>query len=167
MTEHPKFKVEVRKEHAWLARLVGEWSYESAGVLNEGEPPERSTGTESVRSLDGVWIVCEGRGGTPGGGTSRSIMTLGYDVARRRCVGSFVGTTLTHLWVYDGEVDPSGEVLTLTTEGPGFSGEGALTRYRDVFEFRGDDARVQTSYYLDDASGEWREMFTSTYQRVK
>jgi len=159
-------KIEVRKEHAWLARLVGEWTYETEAVMEPAGATERSTGTESVRSLDGVWIVCEGRGELPGGGTARTVMTLGYDTRRRRCVGSFVGTMTTHLWVYDGEVDATGEILTLSTVGPSLAAEAKLASYRDTMEFRGDDQRVLTSTFLAD-DGSWKEIVRTTYRRVK
>ena len=53
---------EPRKEHHWLERLVGEWTYESEAPMAPGQPPVKHTGTESVRSLGGVWVLCEGRG---------------------------------------------------------------------------------------------------------
>jgi hypothetical protein len=46
-------KTEPQKEHQWLQRLVGEWTYESECSMEPGKPPEKFEGSESVRSLGG------------------------------------------------------------------------------------------------------------------
>ena len=124
-------KTEPRKEHQWLEQLVGEWAYDSKAACEPGKPEESFNGTETVRSLGGLWIVCEGQGETPGGGTATSMMTLGYDPSRGRYVGTWVGSMMTWLWLYDGSMDAEQKVLTLESEGPSFT-EGKSTKYRDV-----------------------------------
>lgn len=156
-------KVAPQQEHEWLARLVGEWTWESDMSAEPGGPPTKYTGTESVRSLDGVWVLCEGRGDTPGSATT--IMTLGYDPLKRRYVGTFLGSMMTHLWVYDGETDPAGQVLTLETEGPSFTDDGKMAKYKDAIEFKSDDHRVLTSNVQGD-DGTWHEFMTSHYRRT-
>lgn len=156
---------ETGEQHRWLERMVGEWTFESEAVAEPGGAPQKDTGTESVRSLDGVWVVCEWRGGMPDGGFGSSIMTLGYDPARGRFVGTFVGSMMTHLWIYNGELDEAGEVLTLDSEGPGFTDQTRMAMYRDRIQFRGADERVMTSSYQDDA-GEWQEFMTTRYRRA-
>ncbi len=47
--------IEPQKEHQWLQKLVGEWTYESEAEMGPGKPAEKFKGTESVRSLDGKW----------------------------------------------------------------------------------------------------------------
>ena len=113
-----------QKEHEWLQQLVGDWSYEHESPAGPGQPPLKLTGTESVRSFGALWVVCEGRGEMPGGGTALTIMTLGYDPATKRYVGTFVGSMMTHLWLYDGQLDASGKVLRLGAEGPNFTVPG-------------------------------------------
>ena len=162
--------VERQAEHRWLERLVGEWRYESEetagpGAAAPGAAPARYTGSESVRSLDGVWVLCEGRGDAPGGPASTTVMTLGYDPARGRCAGTFVGSMMTHLWLYEGELDPAGTVLTLETEGPSFMDDGTTGRYRDVIELLGADRRVLTSNFLG-PDGAWRPFMTTQYRRT-
>src|SRR5687768_16701320 len=113
-------KAEPQREHEWLQTLVGEWTSEAEAVMGPDQPPSTFRGTESVRSLGGLWVLCEGQGEMPGGGTARTLLTLGYDPARQRYVGTFVGSMMTHQWVYEGSMDPEGKVLTLDTEGPHF-----------------------------------------------
>jgi hypothetical protein len=43
--------------------------------------------------------------GVPGGGLARMLMTLGYNPQTRRYTGTWVGSMMTHLWVYDGWLD--------------------------------------------------------------
>ena len=156
--------VELQKEHKWLEQLVGEWTYVSeAGA--PGEAPSRSTGTESVRSLGGAWVVGEARGEMPDGGTGTSLMTLGYDPEKKRYVGTFIGSMMTALWVYEGELDEAERKLTLNTEGPSVTGEGTAM-YRDAIEITGADERVMTSSFQDGA-GNWNHFMTMSYRRVK
>src|SRR5262245_54079441 len=110
--------MEPQREHQWLQRLVGEWACEMEAVMEPGKPTERSRGTESVRSLGGLWVVGEGRGEMPGGGTATTMLTLGFDPQRGRYVGTWIGSMMGHLWVYDGSLDPAEKVLTLNAEGP-------------------------------------------------
>lgn len=149
------------KEHQWLQRLVGEWTYEAEGEAGPGEPPIRDAGTESVRSLGGVWTVGEGRSNGEGG---QYIQTLGYDPARRRFVGTFVSSMMPDLWVYEGELE--GDVLMLDSEGPSYTEEGKTARYRDSIEFVSDNHRIMTSRFQT-ADGGWHAFMTMHYRRVK
>lgn len=153
------------EQHRWLQRLEGEWTFEMEAEGGPGEPPIRDSGTERVRSLDGVWMLCETGGTTPDGGTATSIMTLGYDPDRQRFAGTFVSSMMTHLWIYAGQLDAAGTVLTLETEGPSYTGEGGMAKYRDTIELRGDDHRVHTSAYQR-GDGGWHRFMTTHYRRA-
>jgi hypothetical protein len=159
-------KNEQQKEHQWLQKLVGEWTYESEVAMGPERPPEKGTGTESVRSLGGLWILAEGQGDMPGCGAATTMMTLGYDPQTKRYMGTWIGSMMTHLWVYDGELDATEKLLTLDSEGPAMSDEGKMAKYRDAIEFKGDDHRVLTSHVLSD-DGKWHEFMTAHYRRQK
>jgi len=157
---------EPQKEHQWLAKLVGDWTYAMEAPMKEGEPPAKFTGTEQVRSIGGLWIVGEGAGDTAAGGcASTTIVTLGYDLQKKRFVGSWIGSMMANMWVYDGWLDETGRVLTLETEGPACSGEG-MARYRDVVEMVNDDLRVLSSH-VQDGDGKWQELMRAEYRRKK
>ena len=151
-------------EHHWLSRLVGDWTYETEATPVPGEPSIKDSGTEHVRSLGGMWVVCEGSGLMPDGTQGTTLMTIGYDSAKGRCVGTFVGTMMTTLWVYEGSLDITANALTLYSEGPSFTEEGALGKYKDVTLLESDDHRVFSSYYLNQA-GEWELFMTTHYHR--
>jgi hypothetical protein len=158
-------KTEPQKEHQWLQKLVGEWTYELDAAAEAGKSPEKVMGTESVRSLGGVWFLAEGQGEMPGGGTATTLMTLGYDPAKQRYVGTWIGSMMTHLWEYDGALDASERVLTLEAEGPSMASEGAMAKYRDVIEFKTDNHRILTSHMLGD-DGKWNQFMTAHYRRA-
>jgi hypothetical protein len=158
---------EPQQEHQWLQKLVGEWTYEHELPAEPGKPAQKVTGTESVRSIGGLWVQAEGQGEMPcGGGAATTQMTLGYDPQRERYVGTWIGSMMTYLWVYDGELDAAERVLTLNADGPDFSTPGKLAKYQDVIEFKSDDHRVLTSRMLGD-DGQWHQFMTADYYRRK
>ena len=157
---------EPQNEHKWLQKLVGEWTYESECSMGSDKPPEKFKGSESVRSLGDLWVLCEGRGEMPSGGMATTLMTLGYDPQKQRYVGTWVGSMMTHLWVYDGYLDPEEKVLMLNAEGPSWAEEGKLAKYKDVIEIQSEDHRVLRSHMLGD-DGQWHQFMTAHYRRNK
>jgi Protein of unknown function (DUF1579) len=149
----------------WLQRLAGEWAWEMEAEGQPGEPPIRESGTESVRSL-GPWAICESTGRTPDGGEATSIMSIGYDPERGRFIGTFLSSMMAYLWLYDGELDADGRVLTLAAEGPSYTGEPGTASYRDTIELVSDDHRVHTSAYQA-ADGSWHQFMTVHYRRTR
>lgn len=159
-------QMQPQKEHQWLQQLVGEWTSEAEAPMEPGKPPQKFTGTESARSLGGLWMVAEGQGEMPGGGAMTTVMTLGYDPQKKRYVGTFIGSMMTHLWVYDGALDAAERVLTLDTEGPSMVGDGKITKYKDMIELKSHDHRVLTSQMLGE-DGKWHPVMTANYRRRK
>ena len=160
-------KVEPQKQHHWLKKLVGEWTFEHEASMGPGKPPETFRGKERVRALGDVWVLCEGEGEMPGGGTATNLMTLGYDTQKQQFVGSFVASMMTHLWVYGGgSLDAAEKVLTLEAEGPDFTDPSKRVRYRDAIELKSDDHRTLTSSALG-ADGKWNVFMTAHYHRTK
>jgi hypothetical protein len=100
----------------------------------------------------------------PDGGKMTSMMTLGYDPARERFVGTFIASMMTHMWKYEGTLDASGKVLTLDTEGPGMAGDGKMMKYKDIITFIDDDHRTLTSR-IQGEDGNWTEFMTAHYRR--
>ncbi len=161
---------EPREEHRWLQKLVGEWNTEAECSAGPDDPPMKSRGTESVRSIGGLWIVANGTGEVPGGGTANMILTVGYDPKKKRYTGTWIGSMMTHLWVYDGEVEPDGKTLSLYVKGPkmgeqGFI-EGEEVMYREQIHFVSDDHRTWTSAMQND-DGSWTTVMTANYHRKK
>ena len=155
---------EPQSEHLWLQKLVGEWIVESECSMGPDQPPMKSSGSDVVRSLGKLWTIGEGSVGTPDGGSCDSIMTLGYDPQAKRFVGTFIASVMTHLWPYDGQLDSSGKILTLNSEGPSFAGDGTMAKYQDIIEFVTDDHRI-LSARVQGVDGSWQQFMTAHYRR--
>jgi len=152
-------------EHRWLQQFVGEWTFEVEANMEPGQPPERFKGRESVRTLGGFWIIGEGEGEMPGGGVMTTRLTLGYDPQKERFVGTWIGSVMTHLWLYNGALDSAGKVLTLNSEGPDMAGSGALTMYQDIYTVKSADHRILTSR-MQRPDGQWYTFMTANYRRA-
>jgi hypothetical protein len=157
---------EPQSEHAWLQRLVGDWVFEGEASMGADAPPTKMAGSESVRSIGGLWTMGEGHGEMPDGSPAVTFMTLGYDPQTKRFVGNFIGSMMTHMWIYNGALDADRRVLTLDTEGPDFSGAPAMARYQDLIEFVSNDHRILKSR-LQDKDGNWHQFMTAHYRRKK
>jgi hypothetical protein len=165
-TQQPSvMNAQPQEEHRWLEKLLGEWTFEGAADPEADPPVDAFSGKETVRSLGGLWFLAEGEGPMPDGTAARTVMTLGYDPARQRYVGTFIGSMMTHLWIYEGSIGESGRVLTLNTEGPDFQTPGKTAMYRDVIEFITDDHRTLTAF-VQGEDGEWTQMMKAHYRRA-
>lgn len=153
----------IQKEHQWLDKFIGEWTSEMECSMGPDRPPSKTTGTEAVRSLGGIWIVAEGECETPDGPPGQTIMSLCYDPQTDRYVGTFIASMMTHLWIYNGSLNEDKGILTLDTKGPNFS-HSSMTQYKDIIEFVDNDHRILTSQILmDDVS--WNQFMTAHYRR--
>jgi hypothetical protein len=167
MSQENCMQVEPQAEHKWLQKLVGEWAFEGECVMGPDQPAMKHGGSESVRSVGGLWTLGEGKGAGPDGNQNMtSYMTLGYDPTTKRFVGTFIASMMTHLWIYNGALDASGKVLTLDTEGPDFSGGPAMVKYQDIIEFVSDHHRTLKSQ-LRGPDGKWQNFMTAHYRRKK
>ncbi|WP_428940643.1 DUF1579 domain-containing protein [Fontivita pretiosa] len=157
-------KTEPQKEHQWLQQLVGQWTYESDCSMGPDQPRQKFFGSETVRPLGGLWVVCDGQGEMPGGEMAQMIMTLGYDPRQRRFVGTWIGSMMSHLWIYDGQLDAAQQTLWLGSEGPDFCAEGKMARFRDTIQIINPDERKLISHYFG-PDGQWHEFMTAHYRR--
>ncbi|TDK37641.1 DUF1579 domain-containing protein [Rhizobium deserti] len=145
-------------EHSFLQRMVGAW---------EVHAPEMSDGapwTEVCRSLQGIWFVAEGSGQMPGGGAATTILTLGYDPAKNKYVGSWIGSMMNHIWVYEGEVSEDGTTLSLYTVGPDMAEPDKTCDYREQIIFTDDNHRIFNSSARQ-PDGSWKQFMEAHYTR--
>ncbi|CAG9170570.1 hypothetical protein LMG23992_01648 [Cupriavidus laharis] len=157
---------EALNEHRWLQRLVGEWIATGEAQMSPDQPPEKWEMPERVSRVGDLWVQCVSQGEMPGCGSATTVMTLGYDPARKHFVGTFIGSMMTYLWTYEGDLDASRQELALRAEGPDNAGSGKMAQYRDVIRFTDDDHRTLTSY-IQGANGEWTQFMSANYRRVR
>lgn len=153
------------EEHKWLQKLVGNWTVETEMSMGPDTPKMTSKGTETVRSLGGLWSFAETKGSMPDGAASTSYFALGYDVSFKEYRGCFFADMSSHLWKYTGSLSEDGLTMTLDCEGPSMEVDGETALYRDVIVIVDENHRTYTSFGQD-KDGEWQEFMKSTYTRV-
>lgn len=150
-----------QKEHEWLKALEGEWTVDSECTMKPGEPAMKINGNSSARSLGGFFVIVENRAeimGMPWTG----ILTLGYDPAKKKYLGTWVDSMSSYPWRYEGTVDASGKVLTMDTEGPDCR-TGKTMKFREKIELNGKEGWVFTSERDD--HGTWTRLVRVVYTR--
>ncbi len=150
-------------EHQWLEQFLGEWDYVNECQMGDGKTTQ-TRGTASCRSLGGVWLIFESAWSSAEHGTHSTIITLGYDPAQKKYLGTFVGSMMASLWHYVGELQ-DGKRLPLLSEGPKFDGSGR-GNYRDTFEPIDQDTWLFSSELQGD-DGQWVKFMSSTHTRKR
>jgi hypothetical protein len=92
------------------------------------------------------------------------LFTFGYDPQKQRFVGTFLGSMMTNLWIYEGSLDADRKLLTLDTEGPSFTDPAKLAKYQDSIEIVSPDHRILRSQFLGE-DGKWNPFMTAHYRR--
>jgi hypothetical protein len=152
-------------KHDWLQQLVGNWETEVECRIDPSNRPMKAQGTESVRSIGGLWIVAEGESAIMDK-PMRSILTLGYDLEQKKYIGTWISSCMTYLWQYEGSVDLATETLTLETEGPSPHSPGTVAKFKEVMEVKSGQHRVFTSS-MQGQDGKWAAIATINYWRTK
>jgi hypothetical protein len=142
-------------EHEWLQKFVGEWETVMQSACGPDGQPMTCTGTLSVRNIGGFFIHGEGVQPGPDGNDFTSFMTVGYDTAQGKYVGTWFGSMMTKLWVYD--ITREGNTLIMASEGPSFTTPGATTLFHDILELVSDDHHTLTGKFQNE-DGSWTEM---------
>lgn len=159
-------QAEPQKEHAWFKQLVGKWTMESEALMGPDQPPMKSKGVETVSMLGDFWMVADGEAEMPGGDKGKMTMTLGYDPRKKRYVGTWVGSMMDLLFVYDGKLDATKKVLTLSTDGPSFTNPKKMAKYQDIITIKSKDHRTLISR-VQGEDGKWTQFMTAHYRRKK
>jgi hypothetical protein len=91
------------------------------------------------------------------------MLTLGYDVQKKKYAATWIDSMSDYLWKYDGTLDESGKTLTLETVGPCPMQGGKMTKFKDVIEIKDKDHRTFKSWV--DFDGKMVQMLTINYTR--
>lgn len=149
-------------EHEWLQKFVGEWDSVTEMACGPTGEPAKVKGTMRVRSVGGFFIHGESDAEMPDCGDFTSFITLGFDAQAGKYVGTWFGSMMTKLWVYDATRE--GEKLILASEGPSFETPGKTAMYHDIVELVSEDHHTLTARFLGE-DGNWKEMMKTDYYR--
>lgn len=166
MTEHQEGSQcmpAATEHHKWLERFVGEWTTEGEVTMAPGQPPVAITGVEKAYMLGDFWAVGESESDFSGMKFQSRLM-FGYDPAKEQYVGSMFDSMSAIRWSYEGTLDESGNLLTLTAQVPAPEGGGKMMTFHDTVEFKSPDHRVYTSR-SQNAEGEWQTAVVIHFRR--
>jgi hypothetical protein len=161
MPELPK----PQQEHQWLAQLAGDWEAEIECQMGPGQPPMKSQATQSSKMLGDRWLVATSEGEAMGQPMT-SVLTIGYDPAKKSYVGTFYCSCANELWTYTGKVSEDGKKLVLDTEGPNMSTPGKTSKYKEAITIVDADNYLFTSE-IEGEDGKFVEFMKAKYSRKK
>jgi hypothetical protein len=123
------------------------------GRIGEGDSDDGRTGKATLLAAKARrWVQA-------------TVMTLGFDSRTRRFVGTWIGSMMTHLWLYDGELDAGETSLIQYSDGPDMAVPDRLTKVQDVIEIVSDDHWRLSSQMLGD-DGRWQAFMWMDYRRI-
>ena len=118
------------EHHKQIAATVGEW-IGTLTPVKEGATQEPIVANETVTAVGDFWTSssfhCELMG-KPYHGTG----VFGYDVVKRRFVGTWADSMSSHLAVMEGQMDPKTKTIVMRWEGPDETGATVPHRYEAV-----------------------------------
>ena len=152
------------KEHELLQKFVGEWESEGEAFMAPGQPPTKLKGVESSRLIGGFWFVAQIKSTVPDF-PYEQILTIGYDPAKKKYIGTVIDSMTSHIWQFEGTFDATGNILTWETEGPVPSPQ-TPSKFREVTELKNPDHKVFTSSILG-PDGSWNTIMTINIRRKK
>lgn len=152
------------KEHHFFKEMIGEWTFEHNCEPTGDQASTSTTGKAIAKSLGGLWLIIECEGDAEPMGRWSSQFTLGYDPHQQRYQGIFVGSMMSHLWLYQGQLDDSGKRLVLDVSGPQMSGDG-MANYQDIFEVVNRDYWILRSRIQGD-DGTWTQFMEGHHRRI-
>jgi hypothetical protein len=161
MPEPPK----PQKEHQWLEQLAGDWNAVIEMTMGPDQPPMKAEATQSAKMIGGRWLAATGQGEMMGQPMT-SVLTLGFDPAKKKYVGTFISSCGNELWTYEGTLSDDGKKLVLDTEGPNMMTPGTTAKYEETIEVKDKDHYVFTSS-IEGPDGKMIQFMTADYTRKK
>jgi hypothetical protein len=121
-------------EHKLLERLAGQWEFEKQSIPSEGADPD-SLGTGTVLAeMVGDFFVVSRWSGKLYDMDYKAVQSLGYNVGEKKYSGIWIDSFMNYRWELGGAVDEASKELTLTTRGPGPTGDTMAFRERYRFD---------------------------------
>ncbi len=154
---------EVGKEHEFLRQFVGVWACDGEAFIEPGKPPTKVKSSMTGHLIGNFWAIVVVKSdalGQPYHGQG----TFGYDLQKKKYIGTWTDSMSAFLWHYEGIVD--GNKFVLNSEGPNPADPGKMIKIRDTWEFKSKDLIVLTGQ-MQGPDGKMTTMMTATCRRKK
>lgn len=153
------------KEHEYLKQFEGKWEAVSRFMMEPGKPAVESKGTETgTMTCNGLWLVFEYRGEMMGQ-TFTGHGTMGYDLQKKKFVGSWIDSMATGLFIAEGTSDEKGTVFTMVMEGTDPM-TGKTLKMKQVSVIKDKDTKTLT-FSMPGPDGKDMMIGTIEYKRKK
>ena len=152
--------------HKFLNNFVGNWDIKTQMWMGPGAPPMEGQATAEVKWVLGGRFVEDRTTGTMMGQPMTGLGYTGYDNLKKRYTASWTDNHSTALLTMEGNLDPSGRILTMFGQlDDAMTGEmGKHVKY--VLRLVDPDTHVFEIHDLHIPSGETKVM-EMTYRRKK
>ncbi|MCA0360501.1 MAG: DUF1579 domain-containing protein [Armatimonadetes bacterium] len=151
--------IQATPQHQWLLNLVGEWKVRPGG--EEGF----LGGSDTITALGEAWIIGRLSLNFEGSRVMSSQTTLGFDEAKGKFVGTWVGDMMSNQWVYEGELSEDETELRLYSVGPAFDGSGEMNNYCDTVVILNENERLLRGT-VQQPDGTWHQFMETHFTRV-
>ncbi|MCC9600940.1 DUF1579 domain-containing protein [Stieleria sp. JC731] len=150
-------------EHQWLDKFTGKWATDCSAKMGPDQADVECKGHMTSRSVGGFWVINEMKG-EMSGMPMIGVQTIGYDKAKGKFVGTWIDSSNSFMWKYEGSLNKEKTTLTLEAEGPNFFVDGKMANFRDIYEFTSDDQFLLKSQ-IESEDGQWITFMSGTATR--
>lgn len=154
------------KEHAMLAKSNGTWNAETTMWMAPDAPPQKSTATAENKMILGGRFQQSTFKGSMMGQPFEGVGTMGYDVARKVYVSSWVDNMSTAVMNMEGTWDEA--TKSITTTGKMYCPANKMDcEMKEVFKTVDDNTQVLEMYGPDMKTGKPYKTMEIKYTRKK
>lgn len=149
-------------EHKLLRRFAGEWEFVKRSVPPDGRSNIVGRGQVSARMIGEFFVLGEWKGELYGM-KFEAVQTFGYSVQKKRYVGTWIDSIISHQWQIEGPAEQSDDRLTASTKGPG--PDGQLGEFRETYDFKSENEIVAIAEMKQ--GDKWHQFMTTEFKRKK
>lgn len=151
------------QQHQWLLSHVGKWNVDCSFYMDPSQPPMKLKGTDIVEAHGPFFIVAK-FSAEMFGAPFHGIATTGYDPANGQFQSTWIDTMTPYLYVFTGQLDPSGKLLHFHGRAPNPMTQ-EMAEWRTVEEHIDQDTR-KFEMFMTTADGQEFQLFTHIYTRA-
>jgi hypothetical protein len=151
------------RQHEWLLSNVGKWNVDCTFYMDPSQPPMKLNATDVVEAHGRFFIVAK-FAADMFGAPFHGIATTGYDPANEQFQSTWIDTMTPYLYVFTGQLDPSGKTLE-------FKGRAPNPMTQEMADWRTVEQRIDKDtrkfeMFMTTSDGHEIQLFTHVYERA-